>query len=153
MSRTQARDAAFKVLFEGEFQELDPDEALAAFETLHGTLPKKARGFARDLIGGVGMRRAEIDGVITGTAQNWRLDRMGRVERTVLRLGIHELLHTPDTPPAVAIDEAVEIAKRYAGDEAGAFVNGVLDAVFHAQTGPTKSGAPGPTPVGGPPLA
>lgn len=130
MSRTQGREVAFKVIFETEFQDIPSEEALGAFEELHGNLPRRAREFSLALIEGTRARREEIDTRITATAQHWRLDRMGRVERTVLRLGTFELLHQPETPPAVAIDEAVELAKKYAGEEAGAFVNGVLDAVL-----------------------
>lgn len=128
MSRTQGRDVAFKILFESDYQELAPEEALTAFEEVHGRLPRKTRAFALALVAGALEHKAALDARLSETARNWRLDRMGRVERSILRLGVYELLYG-DVPTAVVIDEAVELAKRYAGEEAGAFVNGVLDAV------------------------
>ena len=73
-----------------------------------------------------------IDPLITQHATNWRIERMAVVDRVILRLGVYELLCTPDTPPAVVIDEAVELARTFSADQAVPFVNGVLDAVHRA---------------------
>ena len=91
-------------------------------------MPEAARSFAKELVCGVASRQEEIDAAIASVARNWRVDRMGVVDRNILRLGAYELLAT-DTPTAVVLDEAVKMAQRFADDPAPRFVNGVLDAV------------------------
>lgn len=88
-----------------------------------------ARPFADRLVFGVGERRAELDGWIAGAAAHWRLERMAVVDRNVLRLAVYELLAEPETPAAVIIDEAVEVAKKFGGSDSGSFINGILDAI------------------------
>ncbi len=73
---------------------------------------------------------AEIDEALTGATRNWRLDRLSRIDRSILRLGAAELLFSPDVPGPVAIQESVRLAERYGGNESAGFVNGVLDAVY-----------------------
>ncbi len=90
---------------------------------------------ARALVDGVLEQREGIDTALTAAAENWRLDRMAAIDRNVLRLGVYELLHREDVPPKVAIDEAIELAKKYSTEGSGAFVNGVLDRI-HKQTTP-----------------
>ena len=90
---------------------------------------------ARELVDGVLAAQEGIDAALTAAAENWRLDRMAAIDRAVLRLGVHELVHREDVPPKVAIDEAIELAKKYSTEESGAFVNGVLDRI-HKQTTP-----------------
>ncbi len=87
----------------------------------------EARAYADELVQGVTRELEAVDGAIRKASHNWRLERMSRVDRNVLRIGAWELLH--DVPRAVAIDEAVELGKRFGSDESGAFVNGVLDRV------------------------
>jgi len=93
-------------------------------------LPEGARAFAKELVVGVIACRDEIDALLSRCTQHWRLERMAAVDRNVLRLGGYELLRTA-TPPAVVIDEAVELARRFGGERSPAFVNGVLDAAAH----------------------
>ena len=83
------------------------------------------------LVRGTIGRRDEIDARLAEQADNWRLDRMAAVDRNILRLAMYELLFAPDTPPAVVIDEAVEIAKRFGSERSSQFVNGVLDGFLH----------------------
>jgi len=82
--------------------------------------------FARSLIAGVRRNRAELDGLLARTADNWGLDRMAATDRNVLRLGAFEIIYT-DTPDRVAINEAVELAKRFGSSHSAQFVNGILD--------------------------
>ena len=84
--------------------------------------------FAQDLLRGVTEELAAIDDLIARHAANWRLERMPAVDRNVLRIAVYEMLRT-DTPAAIVIDEALELARRFAGEESVQFVNGVLDAV------------------------
>lgn len=88
-----------------------------------------ARSFAEHLVEVVLRRREEIDEAIRRVSDNWKLERMGTVDRNVLRLALAELLEDRETPAAVILDEAIEVAKRFGGEESGHFVNGVLDAL------------------------
>ena len=92
----------------------------------------QAQTFARDLVAAATERSAQIDELITSASKNWRLDRMSRVDRNILRLGAGELLAFPDVPVKVVINEAVKLAKRFGTAESSAFVNGVLDRIASA---------------------
>lgn len=85
--------------------------------------------YAREIVDGVNDHREEIDELISSYAQGWTLDRMPNVDRAVLRIASWEILHNAEVPPAVAIDEAVELAKEYSTDDSGRFVNGVLGRI------------------------
>jgi N utilization substance protein B len=87
------------------------------------------RAFAERLVAGVVDELQRLDAVIVGSAENWRVERMPVVDRNVLRISIFEMLFEPTTPPAVCIDEAIEVAKRFGSGESGGFINGVLDDV------------------------
>jgi N utilization substance protein B len=87
------------------------------------------REFAQQLVLGVRGGLAELDRRIGEAAEHWRIERMAVVDRNVLRMALHELLADPETPAAVVLSEAVEVAKKFGGAESGAFVNGVLDAI------------------------
>jgi N utilization substance protein B len=91
-----------------------------------------AQNFARDLVAAATERSAQIDELITSASKNWRIDRMSRVDRNILRLGAAELLASLDVPVKVVINEAVELAKRFGTAESSAFVNGVLDRIATA---------------------
>lgn len=89
----------------------------------------EGRPYADDVVRGVVDHRATIDERIRAASEHWRLERMARVDRNVLRIGVFELLERPEVPRAVIIDEAVELAKRYGTEDSGKFVNGVLDRI------------------------
>ncbi len=95
-------------------------------------LEEPAQAFARDLVAAAVSRASEIDELITTSSKNWRIDRMSRVDRNILRLGACELLAFRDVPVKVVINEAVELAKRFGTAESSAFVNGVLDRIATA---------------------
>ena len=95
--------------------------------------------FARELVAGVRQHREEVDALLEQTAANWSLKRMAATDRNVLRLGAYELLHC-DTPGRVAIDEAVELAKRFGSAQSAPFVNGILDKVMHDTGGKNDEG-------------
>lgn len=88
------------------------------------------RGVCEDLVDGVRKSQGELDALITRSSRNWRLERMAWVDRNLLRLASYELLHCRDTPARVAINEAIEVAKRYGAGESAAFINGVLDRIL-----------------------
>ena len=117
------------LLYEAEAKGLDPDAVLDA-------LPVNPDPFVVDLVEGVGRHREEIDGLISRFSIDWPLQRMPAVDRNLLRLAVFELIHRPDTPVGVVIDEAVELAKRFSTDDSGRFVNGVLSAVAAEVRGP-----------------
>ena len=96
-------------------------------------LPHTATLFTRELTEGVEVEREELDGLIERHAEGWTLDRIAPVERNILRVALHELLHRTDIPDEVAIDEAVEAAKELCSAEAPKFVNGILGAVQRAE--------------------
>jgi N utilization substance protein B len=88
------------------------------------------RSFAERLVHGVVDHRTFLDKVVGVSAEHWRIERMAVVDRNVLRMGVYELVYEEDTPPAVVIDEAIEVAKKFGSVESGAFINGVLDDVL-----------------------
>jgi len=95
-------------------------------------LSPEIRDFTTALVTGVIERRDEIDACIQECSTNWSLERIGLVERNILRFAIYELCFLPDIPPNVTINEAVEVAKKYGTEEAPAFINGILDHIKHA---------------------
>lgn len=127
-SRRQAREHALQVLFQIDMTGESPE---LVFEThWRGIdITEESRTFAEDLVRGTVAAAERIDDLIRAGSENWRLERMATVDRNVIRLAIYELLHEKETPAAVAINEAIEIAKRFGGEDSAQFVNGVLDAV------------------------
>ncbi len=121
-TRREARERAFHLLYESEIKGEDPGTLLAG-------LPLEPDAFAIDLVEGVGRTRPELDELIEAHSRNWQLDRMPALDRALLRIGTFELVHRPDVPTAVAISEAVELAKQYSTDDSSRFVNGVLAAI------------------------
>ena len=111
----------------GRMAEIDLSEAADSFWGVHPA-PVRRRVFATELAKGTAAHLSTIDPLIEAHADNWRLSRMAVIDRIIMRLAIYELIHT-DTPPPVVIDEALELAKTFSGDQAVGFINGVLDSV------------------------
>jgi N utilization substance protein B len=131
--RRRARQVALQILYQDDLNPAD-DEAESLLELPHGFLEIRLHGhqqvdFAQSLIRGVRQHRTELDALLDQTATNWSIARMAVTDRNVLRLGAYEILHT-DTPERVAIDEAVELAKRFGTAQSAAFVNGLLDKLL-----------------------
>jgi len=124
--RRRGRELALQMLYQHELSSNDIDTIVLSFEELLQA-PQVTQEFAVKLARGAVAKLAEIDAYLVGQADNWRLDRMAAVDRNILRLALYELLFENDTPPAVVIDEAIEIAKRFGSERSGQFVNGVLD--------------------------
>jgi N utilization substance protein B len=131
-ARRRAREAALQMLYQGEVGRTGAYEAIATYWPARDpeeALPDDAREFANDLVRGTTTRTAEIDKLLAAHAKNWRVERMAVLDRLILRMAAYELLADPATPAKVVINEAIELARSYTGDEAVGFVNGVLDAV------------------------
>jgi N utilization substance protein B len=126
--RRQAREAAFKVLYEVDLTGRGIEDAVIRL-TEGGPEDADTRAFARDLLETVGARRTRLDEVLQDAAEHWSLDRMAVVDRALLRLGAAEILFWPWIPDEVSIDEYVEIAQKYGSEHSGRFVNGVLDRI------------------------
>lgn len=126
--RTRARELALQFLYTLEVRGGDARDELDDFLERSGA-SRIARAFCTALVDGVLARRADLDALIGATATRWSLKRMPAVDRTILRLGSYELLHSQDVPAGVAINEAIELGKRYSTAASGAFINGILDQV------------------------
>ena len=141
--RTQARECALKILYQMEITRVLPAEAAANFWDFNAT-ETPVQLFASELVMGVAQHRDAIDVLLTKHADNWTLERMAIIDRNVLRLGVFELLYMDGVPPKVAINEAVDLAKRYGAEESGKFVNGILDTIHKTTPRPnTPTGADG----------
>jgi N utilization substance protein B len=125
--RRDSREKAFQTLFLMDALGVGPDEAIPLF-ALVSAAPRDEE-YYRDTVIGVWERREEIDGLIGEAAENWRIGRMAMVDRNILRLGTYEIRHGKDIPFAVAINEAVDLAKRFGAEDSGGFVNGILDRI------------------------
>lgn len=132
--RRQSREAALQFLFQDDFspeKNLGPEDIRERFGFFCNLfqISKKGRPYAVELLEKTLENKARIDGLIAEAAVNWRLERIAVADRNVLRLAVCEMLFVEDVPDEVAINEAVEIARRFGGDDSPSFINGVLDAV------------------------
>ena len=132
-SRTKARECALQALYQLDTSGGDPREVLrgvlAHFE--EGPSDGETARFAEELVRGVQSERAQIDVLIQESSTNWKLERMARVDRNILRLAVYELLRRGDVPVRVTLNEAIELGKKFGSEESSAFVNGVLDRIAH----------------------
>lgn len=147
--RREGREAAVQFLYQIDLHggAGAPVDA-AAFWTLRGAgspgakpAPEKTRAFAGELVAGVQAHAEEIDATIRRFAANYELHRIAAVDRNILRVAIYEMLHCPDIAPVIAINEAIEIAKRFGTEKSGAFVNGILDRVKAELNRPARTAA------------
>ena len=127
-ARTSGRESALQMLFAAEASGGSSERVIATFWRETPGDPE-GRAYADAAVRGVLGDLAGVDEIIRKASTNWRLERMARVDRNVLRLGAWELLKNPEVPRAVILDEAVELAKRFGSEDSGAFVNGVLDRI------------------------
>jgi N utilization substance protein B len=143
----RARAAALQMLYQTEVGRVSAHEAIVTYwrsrdgeqtaepeaasegERSDGELTEALRDFANGLVNGTVARVKDIDALLAAHAQNWRVERMAVLDRLVLRLAVYELLTAPGTPAKVVINEALELAREFSGDEAVGFVNGILDAI------------------------
>ena len=126
--RRKGRELALQLLYQAD---ITCDPSPAAVELALGRLSgsDRTKDFARRLVRGVLEHRVEIDRILAESSRNWRLGRMAKVDLNILRIATYEMLHCPDIPLNVSIDEALEVSKRYGSEESPPFINGVLDQV------------------------
>jgi N utilization substance protein B len=130
--KRRAREAALQMLYQCEIGRAGASESIGSYWSSRDAgdrLADSLREFADRIVAGTLDRREEIDTLLTAHAQNWRIERMTVIDRLVLRMAVYEMLAEPETPSKVIINEAIELARSFSGDEAVGFVNGVLDAV------------------------
>lgn len=131
--RTQARECALQILYQRELNPAPLEEVIHSFWEQQPVSSEEIRSFAESLVRGTCEHLREIDEVIQRTSENWDLGRMAAVDRNILRFSVYELLYAKDIPPKVAINEAVDIAKKFSQADSGKFINGVLDKIHHTQ--------------------
>ncbi|MBI4246135.1 MAG: transcription antitermination factor NusB [Candidatus Rokubacteria bacterium] len=129
-SRRKAREVALQFLYQLDLRdENDPEPHASEFWARH-PVDAETRQFSEALVRGVKGNQAKTDALIGRYTEHWELDRMAVVDRNILRLAVYELLQGDEVPAKVAINEAIEIAKKFGNDESGRFVNGVLDRIY-----------------------
>jgi len=116
----------------------EENEAIELFFKEHDPASGKTLEYARRLVSGVRERRQDIDRRIEEASEHWKLSRIARIDRNILRMSAFEMLFDSETPPQVSIDEAVELAKKYGSEESSAFINGVLDKIKRTMDGKGK---------------
>jgi len=127
--RRKARELALQALYQVDFYGGENRPGLELFWEEQKAGPE-IRNFAQQLVEGALRRQSEIDRLIEKHSEHWKLSRMSRIDRNILRLALSELLEMDDIPYKVTIDEAIELAKKYGTSESGAFINGILDQVL-----------------------
>jgi len=125
MKRTTAREKAMQILFQLEINDIDPVQAID-----NHLGEEKSDKFLLMLVLGVEENKGRIDNVIIQHLENWTIDRIASVERTVLRIATYEIIFVDSIPESVSINEGVELAKKYADEKSGKFVNGVLSKII-----------------------
>jgi N utilization substance protein B len=140
LSRRRAREVALQVLYSLDANpDVDPSGALTFYfdrfaeaedDAREGDSEVVDRSFVDTIVREVSERRPALDELLQQASRNWRIERIARVERTILRMALWELVHRTDIPPAVSINEAIELAKKFGAADAPAFVNGILDSAL-----------------------
>lgn len=148
--RSQARQIAMQCLYQMDLVKADLDDALHYFRDQENTT-EDVLLLAQELADAAFSHREEIDNILRRHLHKWDFDRIGKVEKAILRLGVYELQHQPSVPPKVALNEAVELAKEFTTQKSVRFVNGVLDNCMKELRPPTAKPAPArPGPKPGP---
>ena len=126
--RHQARELALKVLFQLESSADDMEEVLG-YQTREAGVTSDVAAFASDLVRGVVANRERLDAILGEASDNWKVEQMAKVDRIVLRIAVYEIAIDRRVPAKAAINESIELAKTFSGDESGRFVNGILGRV------------------------
>lgn len=126
--RRKAREDTLRILFRLEFENKQIEKTLDQYWKSKKA-SEEIKEYSTWLVNGVISDQAKIDNIIQQVSEHWRISRMALVDRNILRMAVFELLYEENIAPAIVINEAIEIAKKYSGEEAATFVNGILDAV------------------------
>ena len=126
--RRRAREVVLQMLYQLEMSKVDADDSISLYKTSFGEGPRPDE-FSIQLFKSVSQKIGELDEAIIEASDNWRIERMSSVDRNILRIGVYELRHEAEIPVKVAINEAVEMAKRYGTEDSASFVNGILDRI------------------------
>ena len=129
MRRRKSRELALRMLYQLETNSLNPELALENYCNIF-PYQQDVVDYAELLMLGVKKDRGIIDTYIKDASEHWKINRIAFVDKNILRIGIYEMLFSEDVPPKVAINEAIELAKKYGNEDSGNFINGVLDKVF-----------------------
>ncbi len=126
--RRKSRESALQVLYQLNITQQDAITALTQFRE-HFLSNGEADDFLKRLVLGVLEHFAQLDRLIEQYSENWRIDRINMVDRTILRMALYELLYCEEIPPKVTINEAIDLGKRYGSEDSGSFINGILDRI------------------------
>lgn len=126
--RRRSREIALQLLYQIEVNPLDPREALELFWKSFSP-SREGKEFTARIVEGVHQHGEEIDRLIERHSEHWKLDRMDRVDRNILRMGVFELMYCDDIPTKVALNEAIDLGKKFGSEESGGFINGILDKI------------------------
>jgi N utilization substance protein B len=126
--RRKARESTLQILFQLEFNDSDAEQAFRLYWKDKKTA-RDVKDYCHWLLEGITVHRERIDENIQSVSKHWRVSRMPVVDRNILRMAVFELLYEEDIEPAIVINEAIEIAKKYSGEQAATFINGILDTL------------------------
>jgi len=130
-SRTRARECALQALYQLDLSGGDARDAVRGVLSHFEEADEATERFADELVRGVQSEKPQIDALIQTSSAHWKLDRMARVDRNILRIAVYEILRRADVPVRVTLNEAIELGKKFGSEESSAFVNGVLDRIAH----------------------
>ncbi len=131
MSRKKSREKAMELLFSITLSKDSVEEAMEVFvDNYEDNIKELDLDYIKNLLNGVEANKEEIDKIIEGNLQNWKLDRISKVNLTILRLGVYEIVFDENVPKKVALNEAIELGKLYSDQKSVSFINGVLDKVL-----------------------
>lgn len=146
-NRHLGRIVALQTLYEQDFRQEAGDESFSLDEVLARNIARYEdtiddKGFIEELVKGINKTQADLDDKIRPLAPEWPLEQIARMDRVILRIGVYELFYEKDVPPKVVINEAVELAKAFGGDNSSKFINGVLGSALRQKEGPKAEPAP-----------
>ena len=131
MSRKSSREKAMELSFGMELSKDSPEEALETFvDNYEGNINDLDLGYIKEVLYGIDCRKEELDSIIKGNLQNWKIERIAKINLIILRLAVLEMKYIEDVPARVALNEALELTKKYSDEKSVSFINGVLDKVL-----------------------
>ena len=131
MSRKRSREKAMELLFGMDISKDTSSEVVETFiDNFEGNIKELDLDYIKEVLAGIDVRKSEIDSTIKANLQNWKIDRISKINLTILRMGIYEMKFVEDIPDKVALNEALELAKIYSDEKSVSFINGVLDKVL-----------------------